>query len=118
MWWFGAHGSGRLDSTNAPGVEACYLATEPLLGAFVDVFRTQLELDMPTAVRKGTLRAQVPLTVTEPAADFIARACEGRILDRAGTRCKPSSIRNCEGWLEARPPATGSSALRESRRVA
>src|SRR5690348_15009254 len=53
--------------------------------------------DALVAVRKGTLRAPVALTVADAAVDFIAGARDGRILDRAGTRYKPSSIRNYEG---------------------
>src|ERR1700693_5898044 len=50
--------------------------------------------DALVAVRKGSLRAPVALTVSEVAHDFIVGAREGRILDRAGKRYKPSSIRN------------------------
>jgi hypothetical protein len=44
VWWFSSDGSGRFDPVNAPGVGACYLA-QWQLGAFVEVFRTRLELD-------------------------------------------------------------------------
>jgi len=44
FWWFSADGTGRFDPVDAEGLGACYLAQEPL-GAFVEVFRTRLELD-------------------------------------------------------------------------
>ena len=44
-WWFSADGKSRFDPVHAPGVGACYLAQEPL-GAFIEVFRTRLELDL------------------------------------------------------------------------
>jgi len=70
------------------------------------------------AVRKGSLRAPVALTVGEAAEDFITGAREGRILDRAGTRYKPSSIRNYEGWLRRYVlPALGDKRLGDVRRA-
>lgn len=56
--------------------------------------------DALVAVRKGTLRAPVALTVREAAEAFIAGTRDGSVLDRAGERYKPSSIRNYEGWLD------------------
>ena len=56
--------------------------------------------DAQVGVRKGTLRAPVDLTVGEAAAEFIAGAVDGTVLDRAGGRYKPSSIRNYRGWLD------------------
>lgn len=44
MWWFSADGRGRFDPTGSDGVGACYLAAAPL-AAFVEVFRTMMELD-------------------------------------------------------------------------
>jgi hypothetical protein len=44
VWWFTCDGLGRFDPVAAPGLGVCYLASEPL-GAFVEVFRTALELD-------------------------------------------------------------------------
>ena len=74
--------------------------------------------DALVSVRTGSLRAPVALTVRDAAADFIAGAREGRILDRAGTRYKPSSIRNYEGWLDRYVlPALGDRRLGDVRRV-
>jgi hypothetical protein len=42
-WWFSFDGRNRFDPVAAPGLGACYLASEPL-AAFVEVFRTTLEL--------------------------------------------------------------------------
>ena len=44
VWWFSSDGTGRFDPVDVDGMGACYLAQEPL-GAFVEVFRTRLELD-------------------------------------------------------------------------
>lgn len=74
--------------------------------------------DALVAVRKGTLRAPVAMTVAEAAADFIAGARDGRILDRAGTRYKPSSIRNYDGWLRRYVlPTLGESRIGDVRRA-
>src|SRR5947209_3266465 len=74
--------------------------------------------DALVAVRKGTLRASVALTVREAAADFIEGAREGRILDRAGTRYKPSSVRNYDGWLRRYVlPTLGDRRLGDVRRA-
>ncbi len=74
--------------------------------------------DALVAVRRGTLRARVAITVNEAAAEFITGAREGRILDRAGTRYKPSSIRNYEGWLRRYVlPTLGDRRLGDVRRV-
>jgi integrase len=70
------------------------------------------------AVRNGTLRAPVDLTVREAATDFINGAREGRILDRAGKRYKPSSVRNYDGWLRRYVvPTFGDRRLGDVRRA-
>jgi integrase len=56
--------------------------------------------DALVAVRRGTLRAPVAITVNEAATSFIEGAKDGSVLDRAGKRYKPSSIRNYQGWLD------------------
>ena len=43
-WWFAADGTARFDPIHIDGLGACYLAEEPL-GAFVEVFRTQMLLE-------------------------------------------------------------------------
>jgi integrase len=74
--------------------------------------------DALVAVRTGRLRAPVALTVGEAADDFIEGARDGRILDRAGTCYKPSSIRNYDGWLRRYVlPAFGDRRLGEVRRA-
>ena len=55
--------------------------------------------DALVGVRKGTVRAPVPVTVTEAAAAFLDGARAGTVLDRSGRRYKPSSVRNYDGWL-------------------
>jgi integrase len=74
--------------------------------------------DAVVAVRKGALRAPVSITVEEAARDFIDGAREGRILDRAGSRYKPSSIRNYDGWLRRYVlPTVGHRRLGDVRRA-
>ena len=74
--------------------------------------------DALVAVRKGTLRAPIALTVSEAADAFIAGAKAGKILDRAGKRYKPSSTRNYEGWLRRYVlPALGDRRLGDVRRA-
>jgi len=73
--------------------------------------------DALVAVRKGTLRAPVSITVREAALSFIAGARDGHVLDRAGKRYKPSSIRNYDGWLRRYVlPALGDRRLSDVRR--
>lgn len=42
-WWYSAK-NGRFDPVDVPGLGACYFAQDPL-GAFVEVYRTRLEID-------------------------------------------------------------------------
>jgi hypothetical protein len=45
VWWFSSDGTGRFDPVGVPDLGSCYLAAEDL-GAFVEVFRTRMELDI------------------------------------------------------------------------
>jgi integrase len=74
--------------------------------------------DALVAVRMGTLRAPVALTVSEAAAGFLDGARAGHVLDRAGKRYKPSTIRNYSGWLRRYVlPALGQRRLGDVRRA-
>jgi hypothetical protein len=57
-WWFSADGRGRFDPVGIPGIGACYLAQEPL-GAFIEVFRTRLLLDVDDIERMAMARLEV-----------------------------------------------------------
>lgn len=50
VWWFSSDGNGRFDPVGIPGLGACYLATDSL-GAFVEVFRTRMEIDVADIAR-------------------------------------------------------------------
>jgi integrase len=74
--------------------------------------------DALVAVRKGTMRAPVAVTVAEAAATFIDGARAGTVLDRSGRRYKPSSVRNYDGWLRRYVlPALGARRLGDVRRA-
>ena len=74
--------------------------------------------DALVAVRKGTLRAPVEITVSDAATGFLDGARAGRVLDRAGKAYKPATIRNYSGWLRRYVlPALGDRRLGDVRRA-
>ena len=57
-WWFNADGTGRFDPVHVSGLGACYLAQDRL-GAFVEVFRTRLELDQDDIDERRIARVEL-----------------------------------------------------------
>lgn len=57
-WWFSSDGTGRFDPVHAKGIGACDLALEPL-GAFVEVYRTRLELDEDDVIARRLARVEL-----------------------------------------------------------
>jgi hypothetical protein len=55
-WWYSAE-HGRFDPVHVLGVGACYLAPDPL-GAFVEVYRTRMELDQADIDDHGLARVE------------------------------------------------------------
>jgi hypothetical protein len=55
-WWFATDGTGRFDSLGGPSV--CYLAEQPL-GAFVEVFRHQVQIERPDVLSRSMSRVRV-----------------------------------------------------------
>jgi hypothetical protein len=86
-------------------------------------FRTSAEAkgwrdDARTAVRHGTLRAPVAVTVRQAADELIAGAKDGRIRTRKGKPYKPSTIRSYEEALRLRVlPVLGPKRLSDVRRL-
>lgn len=57
-WWFSDDGTGRFDPVRAGGLGACYFAQDPL-GAFVEVFRTRIELDQDDVDERRLARVEL-----------------------------------------------------------
>jgi RES domain len=73
-WWFNADGTGRFDPVHVAGLGACYLAQDRL-GAFVEAFRTRLELDQDDIDERRI--ARVELSGDLRLADAVSRRALG-----------------------------------------
>lgn len=68
--------------------------------------------------RHGKLTAASPITFRKAAAEFVAGAQSGAVLNRSGERYKPSSVREIERAFRLRlTPALGARQLAEIRRA-
>lgn len=69
-------------------------------------------------VRLGALRAQTPVTLRAAAAEYVAGARDGSILNRSGERYKPSAVRGIDDAFRVRvTPALGARKLAEVKRA-
>ena len=74
--------------------------------------------DALVALRQGTLRAPVPTTLREAAAEWQAGARSGLVRDRSGRPFKPSTLRSYDKALRIRVlPALGDYRLTDLRRT-
>jgi hypothetical protein len=58
-WWFNPDGTSRFDPVPVADLGACYLAQDRL-GAFVQAFRTRLELDQADIDERRVARVELP----------------------------------------------------------